>query len=333
MPFFSEKSFLIQLHLYYFITLIIQAIAVESISSTYQKGTNEVLELANEVEDSLQSFIELFSQDYTSNSTRADTFEKLNSKNQKKIEEIEKGLSEKNKKRLEDLKNSYQGLKSSFNFNFKSETFTKQEPTKISSDKSSIIGKSSFKKAPNCRVETSDLQDLKNKINIILLNKTEPSTSTKVNCIYSEKNPNNCQELVKLIKCGVHHINTGFLNAMEQEPTLELMYWKDMYERLTEESQSHLDRMKKYLTVEHQQKLQDMEGKLQELQNSFNYKIEKLKTTEKKCEDLQDRYDNLSEELSKTKLESKTHEKRASNSDEYQRQRKELCYAFCGKHV
>jgi hypothetical protein len=127
-----------------------------------------------------------------------------------------------------------------------------------------------------CTVSKDKLEELTNRINDTLSSNDETSAET-VSCSFNSTNPDNCAELIKLMQCGVKHLNEGFLGEVANEASsVQVTKWKNAYDELSEKFKRELDRLQKSLSQKYQRELDDLETQLQDLNRKSEDALRKV---------------------------------------------------------
>ncbi|XP_044734787.1 uncharacterized protein LOC123297258 isoform X2 [Chrysoperla carnea] len=130
-----------------------------------------------------------------------------------------------------------------------------------------------------CTISKQKLTNLKNEIESILSKAS--SDNNPSTCTLNLNDPDNCNELTKVIQCGIQHLKNGFVDAVTSDNGSidEIMKWKNAYESLLDKYQKQSDELKQALSEEYQLKLDKLQTDLQKLGNALNKALERLQTT------------------------------------------------------
>ncbi|XP_044727329.1 uncharacterized protein LOC123290982 [Chrysoperla carnea] len=126
----------------------------------------------------------------------------------------------------------------------------------------------------NCTISKDKLTNLKNEIKNILSQSTSESKSIK--CTLDETDSNNCNELIKVIQCGIKHfknslnLNKGSIN--------EIVIWQNMYNDLLDKFEKNSNNIEQALSQEHKKELDKLRNDLQDLGKLLNTALESLQT-------------------------------------------------------
>lgn len=130
---------------------------------------------------------------------------------------------------------------------------------------------------PQCTVSRDKLTSLNEEIKRALSNAGDGGTS---NCNLNTANPNNCNELVTLIQCGVNHMRNGFMAAIANSASLhEVNKWKNAYDDLSEKHERDIDNVRASVSEEYERKIDGLKTDLQNLRRALNQALERLART------------------------------------------------------
>ncbi|XP_044730796.1 uncharacterized protein LOC123293885 isoform X1 [Chrysoperla carnea] len=129
---------------------------------------------------------------------------------------------------------------------------------------------------PKCMVTKEKLENLKKEIIDSLKG---VSDEDPVKCTLDLIGSDNCNDLTKMILCGVKQLKSGFSKVSKSGSIKEITKWRNAYEKLSEKYEKEIDDLKQTLSQEYQLKLDKIQNEFQDLNKKLNIALERLQAT------------------------------------------------------
>ncbi|XP_044730800.1 uncharacterized protein LOC123293885 isoform X4 [Chrysoperla carnea] len=129
---------------------------------------------------------------------------------------------------------------------------------------------------PKCEVTKAKLENLKKEI-VESLKGVSNQDSAK--CTLDLNGSDNCNDLTKMILCGVKQLKNGFLEAKNSGSIQKITQWRNAYEKLSEKYHKEIDDLKQTLSQEFKLQLDKIQNEFQDLNKKLNIALERLQAT------------------------------------------------------
>ncbi|XP_044730822.1 uncharacterized protein LOC123293896 [Chrysoperla carnea] len=129
---------------------------------------------------------------------------------------------------------------------------------------------------PKCEVTKEKLENLKKEIVESLKG---VSDEDPVKCTLDLIGSDNCNDLTKMILCGVKQLKSGFAKVSKSGSIKEITKWRNAYEKLSEKYEKEIEDLKQTLSQEYQLKLDKIQNEFQDLNKKLNIALERLQAT------------------------------------------------------
>lgn len=140
----------------------------------------------------------------------------------------------------------------------------------------SRVARSPFTQRTQCNISIDKLNGLKSTIDNQLSGSSIPQTGNS-RCEYSSDS-NNCNELVKLIQCGINQLKDKFVEVSSKSiPYHEFVKLKNAYNDLNKIYNNVKDDLTRSVSQEYQEKIDQLENSNQSLSNALNKAVKELK--------------------------------------------------------
>ncbi|HLP34502.1 MAG TPA: hypothetical protein VK133_00715 [Amoebophilaceae bacterium] len=178
--------------------------------------------------------------------------------------EISEKLSQEILTQFDKVNADLQDLITLFSTN-ENDSSVSQEPSGLRQKRAASRGE-----RPKCKDLSQDLLvDLKNRIKATLNNTSQGEGST--DCTFDNNNSENCDELFKLIQCGVNHLEVGFNQAKANSASLhEVRKLKNQSDGLSRAVENVNGVLKNTEDEQTQKRLDDLNTDIQTLQKKVN---------------------------------------------------------------
>jgi len=131
-----------------------------------------------------------------------------------------------------------------------------------------------------CNVTKNSLDELKKAIETTLFNVSVINGGAGVTCDYDiNTDPNlNCEETVKLIQCGLQHLQQGFVDASKNNVSYtEYKELQNVFNELQERYQKDLENVKQSVSEEYQKIIDGLKTQIQSLNDALMTALAKLR--------------------------------------------------------